>query len=339
MKLNLEQIKAVTNGAVKIIEENGAYKFFRFTEEQTEAYKTRSGYEKAFATAGVKIRFKTDSKKLFLKVNTLEGGSSRSFFAFEILKDKKTIGYIKNFEETTLPEDYLSFNFPLGEFSGEFELGDGEKCIEIDFPWSVRAELLELSLDDGSVMLPVKKSNKLIAYGDSITHGYDALYPTNRYISKLSEALDADETNKAIGGEMFYPAVASKKDDFDPNYITIAYGTNDWCHCGSYEQIFNNCKEFCKGISENYPTSKIFVFSPIWRKESTEKKPTGEFRGLIDMIKNATSEFKNITVIDCYDFVPKESKYFSDLRLHPNDEGFKHYANQLIVKIKEEMNK
>lgn len=338
MKLSLEEIRAVTNGAVKVIEENGAFKFFRFTDEQAETYKSRGGYDRVFATAGIKMKFKTDSENLYIKLNTTKN-SSRSYFSFDISKDGEIIGYIKNFDEENMPEDYTIINFPLGEFSGSFNLGKNEKLIEIDFPCLVGVEILEISIDDGASIEAVKLPKKLMAYGDSITHGYDALHAGDRYISKLCKALGAEEINKGIGGEMFYPQVAMKKDEFDPDYITIAYGTNDWYLCESYEQIFNNCREFCKGISENYPDSQIFVLAPIWRKEYREDKPTGKFRNLINMIKETTADLKNIAVIDCFDFIPHKSEYFADFRLHPNAKGFEYYANELILKVKEVIEK
>ena len=95
---------------------------------------------------------------------------------------------------------------PLGEFSRNFALGGGRKSVCIYLPWSVIVEIEELSIDDTAYITPIKPSKKLIAFGDSITHGYDALRPSNRYVAKLAEALDAEEINKGIGGEIFFPA-------------------------------------------------------------------------------------------------------------------------------------
>ena len=36
-------------------------------------------------------------------------------------------------------------------------------------------------------------------------------------------------------------------------------------------------------------------------------------------------------------FVPKDEKYYADLRLHPNDEGFAYYADALYKSIKSEI--
>ena len=74
MKLNLSQIKEVTLGASGIEEIDNGVHFFRFTKEQEELYRNRhlynkhshDPYTKTFSTSGVQMRFRTDSKSLFL---------------------------------------------------------------------------------------------------------------------------------------------------------------------------------------------------------------------------------------------------------------------------------
>ena len=44
---------------------------------------------------------------------------------------------------------------------------------------------------------------------------------------------------------------------------------------------------------------------------------------------------ENISVISGFDFVPMDEKYYADLKLHPNDEGFEYYAENLYKEIKE----
>ena len=85
----------------------------------------------------------------------------------------------------------------------------------------------------------------------------------------------------------------------------------------------------------NYPRVKIFAITPIWRKDMNEHRVFGSFEEVEKNIKNAVKGIENITVIPGMDFVPKEEKYFADLRLHPNDLGFRYYANNLYREINE----
>lgn len=335
MKLRFDEIKNLVIGAVRMEETERGLQLFRFTEEQQELYRVTSEnfYGKTFATAGARLYFRTDSEKLGLKV-FLVPASSRRYFSVDVFVDGKMLGCMENFAEEELPQAYVKVEGEPGEFDKDFELGAGEKTVCIYLPWSAATFLQELRLDDGSFVKAVKPAKKLLVYGDSITQGYDALRPSNRYAAKLADLLDAEEVNKGIGGEKFFPPLGALKDDYEPDYITVAYGTNDWSKKDP-ETYLADCKGFYTNLSRNYPTVPIFAITPIWRKVTNEVKMAGEFTDLERMIRLATEQLPNVTVISGTDFVPHDINYFADLRLHPNDEGFKHYAENLYAAVKE----
>lgn len=335
MNLTIDQIRAVTCGAVSVTEEPDGIHFYRFSPEQMELYRQRSEgfFDKCHATAGVRLRFRTDSENLFLHLHLKPQSGSRNYFAVEIFKYGKCLDVIENFADADLPEDYTAIPLPTGDFSKKLRLGKGEKEITIFLPWNMHTTLKTLSLDDGAKVTSVKSPKKLLAFGDSITQGYDALCPSNRYISKLADALNAEEFNKAIGGEIFWPELANAKESFVPDYITVAYGTNDWSKI-TYKEFLENCKGFYKNLSRNYPDSKIFAITPIWREDYERLTDFPSFDSVADHIKTVTADLSNVMVIDGFDFVPHRTKYYADLRLHPNDDGFKKYAKNLWKQIK-----
>lgn len=334
MKLDIEKIKEITTGASVIKEEDSYICLNRFTEEQERLYKSVSEefYVKSFSTAGVKFSFRTDSKSLFIKIRT-SPFSPRRYFSVDVFADGNPVGFIDNFSDTELLRDYTNSDYPLGDFSKTFEFVDGIKEVRVHLPWSMITVIEEISIDDGAFIEGIKPKKKLLAFGDSITHGYDALRPSNRYIARLSDLLCAEEFNKAIGGERFFPELAKLKEDFIPDYITVAYGTNDWFHVDE-ETFKQNCAAFYLNLASNYRNSKIFAITPIWRKDMNEKRIFGDFRNVERDIREAVAGIDNITVISGFDFVPKDEDYFADLRLHPNDAGFEHYAKNLFDKIK-----
>lgn len=336
MQLGIEEIKKIAAGAVRVEEENGVVRLYRFTKEQEEVYRTihPEHLEKTFATAGIKLLFQTDSKTLALKIIATPG-SSRKYFSFDVFVDGKPIGYLDNFSDTQLPEEYPKAQLPLGEVAKTFQLGDGLKTVCVYFPWSVSGAIKELSVDDGALVEGVKPEKKLLAFGDSITHGYDAQRPSMRYAARLAESLGAEEVNKAIGGERFFPQLAEQKEPFTPDYITVAYGTNDWN--GIDEATFQeNCQAFYTALSKNYPEAKIFALTPIWRKDFQEERAFGAFAKVEEDIRNAVKDLANVTVISGFDFVPKDEKYFADFRLHPNDAGFDYYFKNLCAQVQAE---
>ena len=336
MNLSLSQIEEITLGAVRVGKDENGMRFYRFTAQQEELYKVRNDdfYNKTFSTTGIKFLFSTNSQKLFLNANVIASSSSRTYFAFDVFVNGKKIDTLDNFSNVTLPKEYPTLRVPFGEFSKTFDLGSGDKEVCVYFPWSVIAAIKEFAVDDGAYVLPRKPSKKLLCFGDSITHGYDALYPCNKYITKLAESLDAEEFNKAIGGEIFFPSLASAKENFEPDYITVAYGTNDWGRC-TKEVFTYNCKEFLKNLSNSYPNAKIFVITPIWRKDLAENKAFGDFKDTAEIIKTQAAAHKNVSVIYGFDFVPKDQNFFADFRLHPNDDGFDCYFKNLSKQIKE----
>lgn len=334
MNLTLNQIEKITTGAERVKENDNLIRFYRFTEEQEELYKRRNAdfYKKTFSTAGIRLSFKTDSEKLYLS-GSVFSGSSRSYYSVDVFVNKKMAGCIDNFNESEMKGNYTVKACPEDDFSKEFMLGKGEKEVEVYFPWSVGIGLKNIAIDDNSFIEPVKHSKKLLAFGDSITQGYDALRPSRRYVSLLSEKLGAEEINKAIGGEVFFPGLAESEEAYIPDYIIVAYGTNDWSRLGK-DEFDKNCKAFYEALSKKYLSSKIFAITPIWRKDLHEESKVGAFSYIEEYIKEVTSKLENVTFISGYDFVPENEAFYGDLKLHPNDMGFsKHYEN-LYNKIK-----
>ena len=333
MKLNLTQIKEFTLGAAVIEENENGISFNRFTKEQTELYKNRleEFYMKSFAASGIRMQFSTDSENLFLKAEVAKG-SSRTYFCFEVFVNGKRIDTLDNYSDVELPKNYTTLTYPLGEVSKKFTLGKGKKNVCIYFPWSASVVLKEFSLDDDSILKPLPKpAKKALCFGDSITQGYDSLYPTSKYITRFCEMLGAEEHNKAIGGEVFWPELATTKEDFVPDFITVAYGTNDWFKV-TREEFEANCRGFFENLAINYPGVKTLVITPIWRKDEKEPIGFGKFEEVGQFIESVVAAYENIKVVSGYDFIEHSDAFYGDLRLHPNDEGFDQYFESLSQK-------
>lgn len=333
MKLSLENIKEITMGAERIKEEDGLIRFYRFTETEEEHYKARNTdyYHKTFAPAGIKLSFKTDSRRLFLS-GEVARATTRSYYSFDVFVNGEVLGHIDNFSDKEIPDNYALMPLDLGKFSKEFDLGEGEKTVTVYMPWSVKVALSEISLDDGATCIGVKPDKTILVLGDSITQGYDVLRPSNAYSVKLCELLCAEGINKAIGGDGFFPEFLKTVENTSPDYITVAYGTNDWSALP--KKVFeDNCRDYYKMLGEKFPQSKIFAITPIWRKSMNEEKPVGKFSYVEEYIREITKDIDNIEVISGFMFVPHDESFYGDLILHPNDKGFECYFNNLKNEI------
>lgn len=334
MRLTYEQIKAITCGAVSVEQTRDGICFYRFTEEQRAIYqgKQENLALLSMGTSGIKFCFETDSEHLYLKGN-FQRASSRSYFSLDVLVNGVPVGYMDNFSGSELsPGEIIEQVFPVGDFEKEFSLGPGRKQVAVHLPWNKFVTLLALSLDDGSFVTPIKQEKKLLAFGDSITQGVHAMRPSGRYISRLADALGAEEFNKAVGGEIFEPALAATKDGFEPDYIVVAYGTNDWSK--STPEVFRkSVKAVFSSLRNNYPAAKIIAITPIWRRDQQERRAFASFFDIENGIREATAGMENVIVVDGQTLVPHDPKLYADARLHPDDEGFDHYFRNLCKAI------
>ena len=325
MKLTYEQIQRIAQGAVRIEQANDRITLSRLTAEQETLLAQRDEFfhVRARASAGIRFEFRTDSRTLSLSVQTSVGSAIRTF-AFDIFVNGHLVSVLEG-EQTD-----------SGLFDGECQLGEGVKDVRVYFPWSARAELISFELDDGSTADPLPKSKKMLMFGDSITQGAIAQHPSRTYASQLADALDAEAFNKAIAGDVFHAPYAKLAENGSFDYITIAYGSNDWKKT-TRESFVQNCTEFYRTISQKYPTAKIFAITPIWRADPDRITEVGSFSFVKETITRLASELSNVAPIDAFDFVPKDPAYFADLRLHPNDEGFDYYAKALIKEIQKHL--
>lgn len=100
-------------------------------------------------------------------------------------------------------DDFGFKKYETGAYSGEFDLGQGEKVVKIVMPHTLIGTIKDLELVDATYAKPCKKDKILIAYGDSITQGYDGQHPSKTYAYSLGQYLNAEVYNKAIGGLVF----------------------------------------------------------------------------------------------------------------------------------------
>ena len=323
MRLNLEQIRSIARGAVRVQEIDGEFWFFRFTEAQVKAYSDAGKtdfYKKTFATAGVRLALHTDSRRLCLGYRVNQG-SSRAFFGFDVYVN----GHMLSHFGADGPEIF--------DGHATVALPEGEKLVEVYFPWSMRTTLFDVELDDGATLTPAYRKQQMICFGDSITHGYDAHYPSLSYATTLARLLDADMINKGIGGDVFFEELLQEPDPISPDIITVAYGTNDWCS-RSYASLQKHCSAFYERLSALYPQAKIYAISPICRMDGQRTTPYGApADAVVNMMRKACRALPNVTVLDGWSFVPAQKAFFSDFYLHPNDIGFACYAQNLYRAI------
>ena len=216
---------------------------------------------------------------------------------------------------------------PTDRPGATFDLGEGVKKVQVVFPWSMKIGVEHMALEDCSFVTPVKRDKRYLIYGDSITHGSCSLYPSRSYAALMTQWLNAEAMNKAVGCEIYFPPLAEAATWENPDYITVAYGVNDWVQ-STQEEFRENCRNFWKAVCHKYPNAKKFAMTPIFFP-STPEKCFGAFEEIGKIIREVMVDFPEVTLIDCTDFVSRDPMHYGDGWIHPGHTGFLQYFESL----------
>ncbi len=316
--LTLPEIKKITFGAMDISEYGGEFSFIRFENTARDFYKSVG-----HSTASVMLDFLTDSENISFDFRCIKRVDRNHAF-FDIYENDVLIAHTGKECE---PEEE--------EFAGHFEskLSVGEKRIRVYFPNLFEGRISNFCLDEGSAVKRSEKNTKLLMMGDSITHGYDAHFPSLSYANTVARDLNFDLTNQAIGGEMFKTDSLPQTSSLDPDYITVAYGTNDWSWSHkTLKECKANAVSYFEKLKNLYPKSRIVYISPLYRGDNTRITETGDFTGAVECFSAVARSF-GADIIDGRELIPHSPSVFEDKYLHPNDLGFTQYAKALLARL------
>lgn len=316
MTLTLEQVAALAHGVTYTTIENERLIFHRLTAEQEDFLQKTDPTRllRSACPAGVTLEFTTTATSIAFSalVGAYIGRTHYGFSLFvngerhESVEGDIPLGHTQTVE-TTVP------------------LGEGTKAIVIQLPNLFSCEWISLTLDAPAFPLPNRKTN-LLLLGDSITQGYDSVHPEDVYAVKLSHLLDAEVRNRSIAGEYFRPTYATFRDEFEPDIITVAYGTNDWSHKG--RELLDDAEGFFRNLKITYPLARIYAILPLWRNDHDNITDFGALSELNPALRERIERIGGITVIDGYDAIPHEQRYFTDL-VHPTQEGHQYYFDHI----------
>lgn len=309
--VTLEILKGITTGAVRIWEEDGWFRFSRFTRYQEKLLQQRGFAPREQASAGMRLEFLTRGGQLSFDFEVYPG-SGRDYWGLEIAHDGLGMVHLQG----KVPDS--------GHVSHQIPPLEREIRVTVYFPNLAALRIRNLQLPEDAV--PYTRQKKYLALGDSITQGYDAAHPNQTYVNLLADAWDASVLNQAIGGDVFCPENLDPALDFAPDIITVAYGTNDWTL-----QVLQSgaAGEYLDKLTMLYPGVPVFVLLPLWREVEHELRGGITLQQGRELLASWAENRENVFVIDCHHFVPFLPEYFYDGVLHPNDMGYLYYARAL----------
>ena len=319
MKLTWEQIKQVTVGAVHMEETAQGFRFYKCTKKQIDAWTARSKAlgERAAGSTGIRLDFHTNSKHLRFRV---AGGNKYELYVDGLMRAQYQL---KDTHEAS-----AVLTDPLGNDVDSVR-------VTLIFPSHDAGAILEwIELDDGATVVPHTFDCKMLFIGDSITQGWASMYDSLSYAYRVSRHFNADSVIQGIGGAYFHEDCFDHI-DYDPDVVLVAYGTNDFGYYKTYEEFRGHVAAHLGLIAKEYAGKKIFVLTPIWR-DKRDGKSMGTFEGCRAII-DQEAEALDLTVIDGLTLVPPMPEFFFDEYLHPNDNGFSIYAENLIIALEKHL--
>jgi lysophospholipase L1-like esterase len=323
-ELNIDQIRSITTGAYSIKQHGEYICFSRFPDSVKEALKLKDTWAiRSESTSGVKITFFTNSEKLFLTGTSLP--ESPQFESFVLLCN-----------DALLLE--LPGNKEMGDFSQVIRLpGKGMKLIEIYFPAYAKGMLGKIAVDKHASIMEYDYSGKVLSFGNSITQ-QGGKY--QGYLDIFAGSLNYALHNAGVGGHVFHAESIPFRYVSDPNFIIVAYGTNDWSSARPFTQI----ELFFEQLVSLYPDIQIVVLEPLHRFEpydpyKNELKMNIEGKSLMQYrneIRQIAGRYSNTMVISYNMLLEDDPELFSD-GVHPNPVGHILLGENLSRILKDEI--
>jgi lysophospholipase L1-like esterase len=309
--LSNELVKTITFGALLFTETTDGLQVNKCTAEQIAAWGGHDKTTQASASTGIRLDLLTDSSHFYFK------GTPSS--VFELFINGELVSQSKD-----------------GVIDVELDNSKGENRVTVLFPnHDANVCIQQVNIDDGASVTPHTYDRKFLILGDSITQGKTSSASSISYANQISMMFNADSVIQGISGGRFFADTLDPNADFDPDYIFVAFGTNDWSWGRPDEATYiQYMREYFEKLRRLYPDATIFGLAPIWRQDNSPSN-VGDFETARQLLMDEVEAIGGIA-IDCIDFVPHESKYYADSNcLHPNDAGFEHYSKNLYEAVKD----
>ena len=169
----------------------------------------------------------------------------------------------------------------------------------------------------------------ILILGDSISQGMQTYMPSMSYANLIHRFENYKIINQSCGGLCYDYKYLEFCEVQNPDYVIVEFGTNDILFKEDLVNIEINISKFLEILIKKFLNSKIILILPIPILNVSEDK---ELK-IRDILLKNLNEFKNISILDGYEFFPKDKKYYYDGTIHPNEIG-----NFLIyLKLKEEL--
>lgn len=318
--------------------------FNRFKYEDRKNIKTINPlvYSLSTNSSGINARFKTDSKKIKIKVDLnglafMNHMSALGQTGLDLYVFNDDLNEFVFFGATTYDGKTKSFEFDFGEFS--------EKKIRryiLNLPLYMGVNNIELIFNKDDVVIPdnYSNNNKIIFYGTSITQGGCVSRPGMLHTNIISRWLDTEIYNYGFSGAAFLEkeiaAIISKVSK--PSMLFIDAQAN----AGIDNRMKNNLESFINEFRKTHKEVPIVIASRIRFAVDLYNEEKIKIRKFYDQWLEEIVEKYNKRGDNNISYLKGENifkKHFTEMTvdgIHPNDLGsmkISEYYYEYIKKI------
>lgn len=293
--------------------------------------------------SGARIRFRTDSKVLALR---LEYPGSPNMTNMHAFGQTGVDVYMDGTYVSTATADKDSTPGKRSEFIG-FDFSDQprtEREITLYLPLYKPVKVHGIGVDpEAKVQLakPFACSKPVVFYGTSITQGGAASRPGMSYPAILGRMLGIDFVNLGFSGNgLGEPEVARAVAEIDASCFVLDFGANH----KTFEDMKRTYAPFVATLRAAHPNTPIVALSPIYtarevRLQSLKQDWQQRRRFIRDVITQRAAEGdKNIYFVEGTDLLgPSRGDGLVD-GSHPNDLGFHWMAEGLAPQLRKVLN-
>jgi hypothetical protein len=292
-------------------------------------------------TAGGQVRFRTNSRKILVKVELLERSgmyhmpaTGQSGFDLYVIESGNQ-RYVKTTRFSQDEDQYQAdlYNTDIKEL----------RTFTLNFPLYNGVRSVYIGLEEDAVLEkppPFGHTGKFVIYGTSITQGGCVSRPGMAYSNILSRKLDAQFVNLGFSGngrgEPELARIISQIPDI--SFILLDYEAN------ANTEIVNTLAPFIDILREGYPSVPILVISKI--RYASAMKGSKAYQSLMilrDFQKDLVAQRmktgdKNIFFLDGSEILGEDFDECTVDGVHPSDLGSKRIADVLLKTIQEILN-
>lgn len=286
-------------------------------------------------SAGISVRFRSDSPKIGLRWTNLFGNSmthmadlaTRGLDLYTLIDGKwRYIGCGRPMNETNETEEWLvidNMEKEMREYMLHLPLYDGIKSLEIGIASDCVIEMP--TIDSPQTEKP------LVIYGSSIAHGATASRPGMAASNQLQRLLDREVINLGFSANAHIDyEIAEMMADTD----ALAY-VLDFVPNATVDEIQNKTEKFVDILRKAHPDIPlIFIEDPQFAHAVLDKRTAAEINAKNEAIRRIynklkESGMKNLYYIESKQLLPEDGDGTSD-GIHFTDMGFHYYTKALM---------